>query len=215
MRLNRYIDHTLLRSDAVPEDIDRLCTEAVQNEFYSVVVNPVFVPQAVENLKKSKVKVCSVVGFPLGANYTEIKMAEAARVDAEGADEIDIVANIGWLTEDKVHRVIKELSEVRRRIAAETILKVIIETPILNEEAWKPTVDGLIRARIDFVKTATGFNGPTPVEHVIKLKKLCGKHIRIKAAGGIKTAAEARAMIEAGAVRLGTSSSVQIIKSIS
>ncbi|MEZ5359548.1 MAG: deoxyribose-phosphate aldolase [Candidatus Zixiibacteriota bacterium] len=213
MRLNRYIDHTLLRSDATPADIDRLCAEAIEHEFYSVVVNPIFVPQAVEKLKKTKIKVCSVVGFPLGANHTEIKMAEAARIDAEGAEEIDIVANIGWLTEEKVHRVIKELSEVRRRIAAETILKVIIETPILKEELWQPTVEGLIRARIDFVKTATGYNGATPVEHVKKLKKLCGKKIKIKAAGGIKTAADAHAMIDAGASRIGSSSSVQIMKS--
>lgn len=213
MRLNRYLDHTLLRSDATPADIDRLCKEAIEHEFYSVVVNPIFVPQATETLKKTKIIVCSVVGFPLGANYTEIKMAEAARVDAEGADEIDIVANIGWLTEDKVHRVIKELSEVRRRIAVETILKVIIETPILKEKMWQPTVEGLIRARIDFVKTATGFNGPTPVEHVQRLKKLCGNKIKVKAAGGIKTAAQARAMIDAGALRIGSSSSVKIMQS--
>ncbi len=213
MELNRFIDHTLLRSDATPADIERICSEAIESAFYSVVVNPVFVPQAAERLTDTDVKVCSVVGFPLGANYTELKMAEAARIDAEGANEIDIVANIGWLAQDRQYEVIKELSEIRRRLASDTVIKVIIETPILSEDVWKSTVEGLIRARIDFVKTATGFNGPTPVGHVKKLKSFCGDDIKIKAAGGIKTASDARAMIEAGADRLGASASLEIIRS--
>ncbi|MCK5125435.1 MAG: deoxyribose-phosphate aldolase [candidate division Zixibacteria bacterium] len=211
MDINHYIDHTNLRSDATISDIEKLCKEAVEYNFHSVCVNPIFVNQTKEILHDSGVKICSVVGFPIGASYTEIKIAEAARANAEGADEIDIVANIGWLAESNQYQVIKELAEIKRRLTSSTIVKVIIETPILSEKVWEETVRALIRARVDFVKTATGFNGPTPLSHIKTLKKYCGDDIKIKAAGGIKTRKDAEAMIEAGADRIGSSSSVQII----
>ena len=214
MKLNGFIDHTNLRPDATAKDIERLCNEAVEHHFHCVVVNPTYVSPAAKLLKKTEIKVCSVIGFPLGANQTEIKMAEAARAEADGAHELDIVVNIGWMVDKSIYLVVKEISEIHRHLSDTTVTKVIIETPLTPQSVWKETIDALIRTRVDFVKTATGFFGPTPISHVQELKKLCGKKLLIKAAGGIKTADDARAMIDAGASRLGSSSSVQIVTAV-
>jgi deoxyribose-phosphate aldolase len=141
MELNRYIDHTLLRSDATPAHIDRFCRQAMEYNFHCVVVNPVYVSQAAGILEGSGVKICSVAGFPLGASLTEIKIAEAAKAEEHGAREIDVVANIGWIQSGRFSDVAGELTALRRSLTAETILKVIMETPLVSPEHWRDTVE--------------------------------------------------------------------------
>lgn len=211
MKLNRYIDHTLLRPDAVPEDVEKLCREAREFHFYSVVVNPIYVGRAVELLKKTDIRVGSVAGFPLGAGQPEIKLAEAVRAEADGADEIDIVANIGWIQSKQFPLVARELIDIRRRLSTDTVVKVIIEMPLVRPDLWPEAVTAVIRGGANYVKTATGFFGATTRRHVEQLKEYCGDRIKIKAAGGIKTADDAMAMIMAGASRIGSSSSVAIM----
>jgi deoxyribose-phosphate aldolase len=214
VELSRYIDHTWLRPEATAVDIQRLCREAVEYHFYAVIVNPVYIPLAAKILKKSDVLVGSVAGFPLGASQTEVKMAEAIRAEADGADEIDFVANIGLIQSGAFAELGKELVDVRRRLSRETVLKVIIETPLIKPEVWQGAVDAVARSGAEFVKSATGFFGATQVEHVRRLQELAAGRIKIKAAGGIRTAAEAQAMIEAGAARIGSSASVAIVESL-
>ncbi len=214
MNLNQYLDHTLLRPDAIGEDIEKLCREAYDGGFCCAVVNPVYVEMAARLLLDSKVKTCSVVAFPMGTSQTEIKIAEAIRAEADGAEEIDLVANLGWLQSGQFSLVTKELIDIRRRLSSDTILKVIIETPLLNPQVWPDTAEAVIRSGADFIKTATGFFGTTTRKHVEQLKDYCGDRIKIKAAGGIRTAADAMAMIMAGAARIGSSSSVSIIENM-
>ncbi|MEE9442711.1 MAG: deoxyribose-phosphate aldolase [candidate division Zixibacteria bacterium] len=213
--LARFFDHTLLKSDATENDIRNLCHEAVKFNFYSVVVNPVRVSVAVEEIKNSNVKIGAVSGFPLGTNTTHIKKVEALRAELDGADEIDVVANLGWFKSGDFTAVENELTEIRKSLANSTILKVIIETPILNADIWLDACRAVINSGADFIKSATGFAGPTPVEHIRKLKEICRDQIHIKAAGGIKSAETAREMIIAGASRIGCSSSVEIMNQIS
>ena len=212
MRLNRYLDHTLLRPDSTPADIERICREARDFDFHSVVIAPVHVSRASSLLRGSTVKTCSVAAFPLGASRTEIKIAEAIQAEADGAQEIDIVANLGMIESGQFSLVTRELLDVRRRLSPDTILKVIVETPLIKPELWSDTVEAVIRSGAEFVKTATGFFGATTRRHVEQLKAYGGDRIKIKAAGGIRTAAEAIAMIMAGAARIGSSSSVSIMR---
>jgi deoxyribose-phosphate aldolase len=214
MNLNRYLDHTLLRPDAAPEDIERLCCEVYDHNFHSAVVTPIYVSLVSKLLRGSDVKTCSVVSFPLGASQTEIKIAEAIRAEADGAQEIDIVANLGWLQSGRFGEATRELFDIRRRLSPDTVLKVIIETPLLKPPLWKESAEAVIRSGAQYVKTATGFFGATTRRHVEQLREYCGDRIKIKAAGGIRTAAEAIAMIMAGAGRIGSSSSVAIMDSL-
>ena len=214
MELNLYLDHTLLRPEATEPDIRGLCDDALIHCFHAVVVNPIFVEMAVSRLHGTGVKTCSVVGFPLGANRTDVKIAEAAAAEVDGAAEIDIVANIGWLVSADFNRVSAELSAVRRRLASATLMKVIIETPLLDQDVWPQAVAAIVNSGADFIKTATGFFGPTPVEHVRQLSEYTAGSIRIKAAGGIRTGDQALAMIAAGAARIGSSASVAIMQEV-
>lgn len=213
----RLIDHTNLRPEAVTDDIKRLCDEAREYRFGAVCVAPCFVKVAAQALQGSGIKVCTVIGFPHGNNTIEAKVAEARQAALNGADEIDVVLNIGALKEgdgsflmSEADRVIEGARDVRRDI----YVKLIIETAYLtkNEKmlgCWVATGAGA-----DAVKTATGF-GPagTNIEDVRLLREALGPHFGLKAAGGIRDLATALAMIEAGADRLGTSSSVNIIRS--
>jgi deoxyribose-phosphate aldolase len=212
VELNRYLDHTLLRPEAAEIDIRSLCDDALIHRFHAVVINPIFVEMATLRLRGTGVKTCSVVGFPLGANRTNLKIAEAATAEADGAVEIDIVANLGWLASADFTRASKELSEVRRRLASATLMKVIIETPLLDQGLWPEAVAAVVDCGAEFVKTATGFFGPTPVEHVRQLSEYAAGSIKVKAAGGIRTADQALAMIAAGAARIGSSASVAIMQ---
>jgi len=214
VELNRYLDHTLLRPEAAEIDIRSLCDDALIHRFHAVVINPIFVEMATLRLHGTGVKTCSVVGFSLGAYRTDPKIAEAATAEADGAVEIDIVANLGWLASADFTRASKELSEVRRRLASATLMKVIIETPLLDQGLWPEAVAAVVDCGAEFVKTATGFFGPTPVEHVRQLSEYAAGSIKIKAAGGIRTADQALAMIAAGASRIGSSASVAIMQEL-
>jgi deoxyribose-phosphate aldolase len=212
MDISRFIDHTLLRPETSSAEIESLCDEAIENNFQAVVINPVFVSLASRFLADCPVKTCTVVGFPLGANVIESKAFEAAKAEDDGAEEIDVVANIGWLQSGKYNLVAKELSVLKASLSPETILKVIIETPVLGSEHWENAAETVIESGAEYIKSATGFFGPTPVDHIYRLHELCGNRIRIKAAGGIKTADSAQTMIDAGASRIGTSSALKILK---
>ena len=214
MEYNKYIDHTLLKSDATIDDIFLLCEEAKKYRFASVCVNPCFVPFAKSYLENSDVKVCTVVGFPLGATFTRTKVDEAMYAIKEGADEIDMVINIGMLKAHQYDYVQEEIA-ILREVTLGYTLKVIIETCLLTKEEIVK-VSEIIRDRhADFVKTSTGFSkGGATVEDIKLIKSVVGDSCLIKASGGIRTAIDMKNMIEAGASRIGTSSGVKIIESL-
>jgi deoxyribose-phosphate aldolase len=214
--LAKFIDHTLLKPEATSADISLLCAEAMEYNFFAVCVNPIFVRQAVKELSASDVTVASTVGFPLGANLTDIKIAEAQRALSEGAEELDLVANIGALKEGNLEYVLAEIQSIVK-VAKERLVKVIIECDLLSQEEKISATKLCIQAGAGMVKTSTGFLktgvGAT-VEDVQLLKEIIGSAaLRIKASGGIKNAEKARALINAGAARLGCSASVEIVKS--
>jgi deoxyribose-phosphate aldolase len=211
------IDHTLLKPDATRADIERVCHEAAAYCFATVCVNPWYVPQAERLLHGSRVKVCNVVGFPLGATFPKIKLAEAEQAITLGAREIDMVLNVGALKsreDDLVDAEIRAIAELCHRSGA--ICKVILETALLSEE--EKIRDALIakRAGADFVKTSTGFSvGGATVEDVALLRETVGPAMGIKASGGVRTLSDLQALLAAGATRIGTSSGVKIMQQLS
>lgn len=210
----RYIDHTNLKPYATKEDIIKLCEEAKEHNFYAVCVNPYRVKLAKEQLKETDIKVASVIGFPLGATPTEVKVFEAKKALEDGADELDMVINIGALKDKDYEYVKKDIAEVVK-VAHEkgAIVKVIIETCYLTDEEKEIACKLAMEAGADFVKTSTGFgSGGATVEDVRLMKKVVGDKLGVKAAGGIRTYEKAIAMIEAGANRIGTSSGVKIVE---
>ncbi len=212
MKLNNYIDHTILKPQATPADIVKLCREAADNQFFSVCVNPHYVALASEQLAGSAVAVCSVIGFPLGANTTEIKAREAAQAIADGATEIDMVINVGALLSGDRDFVEADIAAVVKAIDKRALLKVIIETCLLNDEQIVEVCKIAKAAGADFVKTSTGFStGGATTEHVALMRQTVGPEMGVKASGGIRDRAKALAMIEAGANRLGTSNSLLIV----
>ena len=206
-----FIDHTLLKPDASAKQIEKLCEEAVAYNFYSVCLNSSWIKTAANFLKESKVKICSVVGFPLGAMKSSIKGIEASSAAEDGATEIDMVINIGFLKEHNLKQLENDIVIVRKNCGAAAILKVIIETCLLTEEEKLIACDIAVNTGADFVKTSTGFSvsGAT-VSDVALLKKAVNGRAKVKASGGIKTLEDALKMIEAGADRIGTSSGVAI-----
>ena len=213
-----YIDHTILKPDATGGDIIRLCEEAAGAGFASVCINPAFVPLAVEKLAGTGVKVCTVIGFPLGANATATKVNEAVLAVRQGAEEIDMVIRIGALKEGKYDIVGRDISEVvrsAREIKRDVTVKVIIETCFLTDEEKVKACQLAESAGADFVKTSTGFgSGGATVPDVLLMRKSVSPGIGVKASGGIRTAAQAVKFIKAGATRLGTSSGVGILGEI-
>ena len=209
--LASIIDHTNLSPDAVRDDIKLLCNEAIQYDFSSVCVNPVYVSYAKSILKDKNPKVCSVVGFPLGADTQEMKYAEARFLIFHGADEIDMVMNIAFLKERKVENIKHEIKKVVEA-ADGNCVKVIIEASLLGKDE-KILAGSLIKeCGANFVKTSTGFSsGGATIEDVRLIKKVVGDRVGVKASGGIKTKKEALAFIEAGANRIGTSRGVEIV----
>ena len=209
--LSSLIDHTNLRPDALHSDIEILCKEAIQYKFASVCINPVYVSYAKSILKDENPKVCSVVGFPLGADSEEMKYAEARFLIFQGVDEIDMVMNIAFLKERKLDLVKNETKKVVEA-ADGNCVKVIIETSLLNQDEKALACNIVMESGAAFVKTSTGFysSGAT-LEDVRLIKKLVGDRVGIKASGGIKTKNEALKLIEAGATRIGTSRGVEII----
>ena len=211
--INQLIDHTILKPDATIDDIRRLCIEAKEYNFYSVCVNSAYVNVAYNFLLHSNVKVCSVVGFPLGAMIKEAKAYEAKFAVDSGAEEIDMVMNIGLLKSNKIDLFERDIKKVREACKA-SVLKVIIETCLLTDKEKILACQIAKEYGADFVKTSTGFSTGGATEHDIELmRKTVGDKMGVKASGGIKSYEDAIKMINAGANRLGTSSGIAIIKS--
>lgn len=210
--LAKKFDHTLLKATAVEEDIRKLCTEALTYHFATVCVNPCWVPLASELLKGSDVLVCTVVGFPLGANRPALKAHEATLAVTDGAGEVDMVLNVGWALEGRWDWVESDIRQVRE--AAGTVpLKVILETCYLSTDQIVRACAAASAAGAAFVKTSTGFGtaGAT-ADHVRLMKKSVGAGVSVKASGGIRTLADTLDLLEAGADRIGASASVAIVK---
>jgi len=211
MNIAPYIDHTLLKPDATISDIKRLCEEALEYKFATVCVNPSWVHNCRNFLSGTSTKICTVVGFPLGANNSETKSYEATRAIEYGASEIDMVINIGALKSGLPARVEDDIYLVRQATKG-LILKVIIETCLLTDLEKELACKFAKNCGADFVKTSTGFStGGATIEDVALMRKIVGEKMGVKASGGIKNYQTARAMIEAGATRLGCSAGVAII----
>jgi deoxyribose-phosphate aldolase len=207
------IDHTLLRSDATPGEINTLCEEAKQYNFASVCINPFYVSQCYELLNNSKVKVCTVIGFPLGANTTETKKFEAEQSIINGAREIDMVINIGMLKSGNYEYVFNEISQIVSVAGKNNSkCKVILETCLLTDIEKVKACLLCKAAGVDFVKTSTGFSsGGATTNDVALMKYVVGNNIGVKASGGIRSRKDAEAMIANGADRIGTSSGIKIV----
>lgn len=212
MNLNKYIDHTLLKPDATKAQILQLCEEAKKYNFMTCMVNPSWIPTVKEALKGSDVLSACVIGFPLGAMTCATKVFETKNALEMGADEIDMVMNIGQLKDGHDQYVIDEIKAVKEA-CGDRLLKVIIETCLLTDEEKKRATQDVILGGADFVKTSTGFSthGAT-VEDVKILKAAAGDAIQVKAAGGVRSKDDLYAMIEAGAQRIGTSSGVKLME---
>ena len=212
MELNKYIDHTLLKPEATKEQITKLCQEARQYDFASVCVNTCYVPLAKQLLAGSDVKVCCVVGFPLGAMDTVSKAFEAKTAVENGAQEVDMVINIGALKDKDYDYVTKDIAAVVEA-SKPAIVKVIIETCLLTDEEKVEACKCSMNAKAEFVKTSTGFSthGATP-EDVALMKKTVGNVCKVKAAGGVRSYDDAMKMIEAGADRLGCSAGIKVME---
>ncbi|GAA3619312.1 deoxyribose-phosphate aldolase [Secundilactobacillus similis] len=213
MKLAKYIDHTILNADATQADVDKVIEEAIKYDFASVCINPYWVSRTAAALKDSTVNTCTVIGFPLGATSTASKVFEAQQAIKDGADELDMVINIGELKakhNDAVEADIKALADA---IHAEgKLLKVIIETSLLTDEEKVRACELSEKAGADFVKTSTGFStAGAKVPDVALMRKTVGDRLGVKASGGVHSKAEAEAMIEAGATRIGASASVKIV----
>jgi len=208
----QYIDHTLLKPEATAEQIDQLCTEAREHRFYSVCVNTSWVARCARNLQGTNVKVCAVVGFPLGAMSGRAKNFETRHAIEDGAREIDMVINVGALKSRDFKAVEEDIRWVRRACTRNVLLKVIIETALLADEEKVLVCQIARNAGADFVKTSTGFShhGAT-VKDVRLMRRTVGPKLGVKAAGGVRSFDDAVAMIRAGATRLGTSSGVKIV----
>lgn len=212
MELSKYIDHTLLKADATVDQIKTLCEEAAEYNFMSVCINPVHIPLAKELLADSDVKVCTVIGFPLGANATAVKAFEAKTAVEDGADEVDMVINIGAAKAGDWETVEKDVRAVVEAVPEEVVVKVIIETSLLNDEEKTLASQAAQRGGTDFVKTSTGFStGGATLEDVTLMRQAVGPDLGVKASGGVSNYAEAVAMIEVGATRIGASKGIAIV----
>ena len=213
MGLEKYIDHTLLKPTATDQEIITLCSEAKTHHFYGVCVNGCHIPLAKKELKDSSVKLISVIGFPLGAMSTDAKIFEAQDSVKNGADEIDMVINIGWIKSHQFDLVLEEIIRIKKAIGP-TILKVIIETCYLTDKEKLKACELIAKGKADYVKTSTGFGteGAT-YDDIALMKKKVGNLLKIKASGGIKNRETALKYINLGVSRIGTSSGIKIIES--
>ncbi len=212
MNLAKLIDHTLLKSAATRPDVEKLCSEARQYGFCSVCVNPFWVSYAKELLQGSGVKVCTVIGFPLGANTSAVKVYETEDAVKNGADEIDMVLNIGALRNQEYEVVLNDIQAVRQACPGR-VLKVIIETSQLTDEEKVKACELATQAQADFVKTSTGFvGGGATVADITLMRRSIAPAMQVKASGGVRTRTDAQAMIAAGATRIGASSSIHIVE---
>ena len=214
-QIAKMIDHTILKAEATESEIIKLCKEAIHYNFASVCVNPSMVPVAAKELKGTHVKVCTVIGFPLGATTTEVKAFETKDVIEKGATEVDMVINVGKLKERNLEYVKNDIKAVVEAAKGKALTKVIIETCLLTEE------EKIIASRLskeagsDFVKTSTGFStGGATVEDIKLMRETVGPEMGVKASGGVRSKKDALAMIENGATRIGASASISICEGI-
>ena len=212
MELNKYIDHTILKATASSSDVQKLCEEAIEHEFYSVCVNGCYVADAKQLLQGTDVKVAAVVGFPLGAMTTAAKVFEAKEAVENGASEIDMVINVAKLKDGEFEYVENEIRQIKEAIG-DNVLKVIIETCYLTDEEKVKACELSLVAKADFVKTSTGFGtGGATYEDVKLMKSVVGDNAKVKASGGVRDKETAQKYVELGAERLGTSSGIDIVK---
>ena len=212
MGLNKYIDHTILKATASSADVQKLCAEAIEHEFYSVCVNGCYVADAKHLLQGTDVKVAAVVGFPLGAMTTAAKVFEAKEAVENGASEIDMVINIAKLKDGEFEFVENEIRQIKEAIG-DNVLKVIIETCYLTDEEKVKACELSLVAKADFVKTSTGFGtGGATYEDVKLMKSVVGDNAKVKASGGVRDKETAQKYVDLGAERLGTSSGIDIVK---
>lgn len=211
-QLEKYIDHTLLKAEAKDSDIQELCLEAKEYNFKAVCINPSWVKYAADLLKGTDVNVCTVIGFPLGANSSKVKAFEAEQAVKDGADEVDMVINIGLLKSEDYSSVYQDIKAVVDAVNGKAIVKVIIETSLLTDAEKARACEAAKRAGADFVKTSTGFStGGATIEDVKLMRKTVGPNMGVKASGGVRSFDDAKAMIDAGATRIGTSNGAAIL----
>ncbi|WP_328588998.1 deoxyribose-phosphate aldolase [Ureibacillus chungkukjangi] len=214
MALEKFIDHTLLKADASTAVIEKLCKEASDNHFATVCINPVYVKKASELLQDTEVKVCTVIGFPLGATLTNVKIFEAKQALQDGATELDYVINIGDIKNGEFNNVKKEMASfiALKEDNPNLVIKVILETCYLTSKEVSKVCELAKETKIDFVKTSTGFGPGGATEDTVSLmKKIVGDAVEVKASGGIRTTADAEKYIKLGATRIGTSNGVAIV----
>lgn len=215
MEINKFIEHTLLKQDAKKEDFEKLYKEAIEYNFFGVCVNPAYVKDAADALKNSDVKIVTVVGFPLGANTTDVKVFETKKALEDGADEIDMVINVSKLKDKDYDYIINDIKSVKSACPNNN-LKVIIETDLLTKDEIKKASELCIEAGADLVKTSTGFVkggvGAKPEDVKIMADTVKPHGLKVKASGGVRDIEAAKAVIEAGADRIGTSSGVKIVQ---
>ncbi|WP_404453508.1 deoxyribose-phosphate aldolase [Oceanobacillus kapialis] len=211
--LASYIDHTQLKPNTTKEQITKIVEEAKEHHFASVCVNPYWVPFCAEHLKNTDVKVCTVIGFPLGANSTQTKVFETRQAISDGATEVDMVINVGELKAHNDGQVEKDIAAVVEEAKGKALTKVIIETSLLTEEEKIRACQLAKAAGADYVKTSTGFSGGgASVEDIKLMRETVGPEMGVKASGGVRDLASTESMIEAGATRIGASAGVDIIK---
>ena len=216
MQFNKFFDHTLLKADATIAEITKLCAEAKEYDFMSVCVNPFFVPLCVKLLKGTKVKVCTVVGFPLGADEPATIAYAAALAVKEGATEVDMVQNVSMAKEHDFAFIEQEVRMVKNAVGKDITLKVILENCYLTEAEIVESCKACVKGGADFVKTSTGFaKGGATANDVALMRHTVGKALGVKASGGVKGIEDARAMFEAGATRIGASVGVKIAQEAS
>ncbi|GAA7949875.1 deoxyribose-phosphate aldolase [Helicobacter pylori] len=214
MNYNKYFDHTMLAPQATSTDIDKLIKEAIKYDFKSVCIAPSYIKYAKEQLAKTDVLICTVIGFPLGYNATSVKVYETKIALDHGADEIDMVINIGRFKNKEYEYVLNEIKAIKE-VCGNKVLKVIVETALLTNQEIKTITEIVLKSGADFIKTSTGFSfRGASFEDVEIMKSIVQDKLLIKASGGIKTGEDALKMIKLGASRLGTSKTVQIIEEL-
>lgn len=205
-----YIDHALLMPTATTEQVEQCCVEAEHFQFPTVCVYPTAVPHAVQILHQKKVKVCAVIGFPSGATTTEVKAHEALEAVEQGARELDVVINLGWLKEGRSEKIYREMARICEE--SQQTVKAILETALLTDTEKRLAAEICLDAGVNYLKTSTGWFGGATVKDVKFLVEITKGQVGIKAAGGIKTLEQAIALIEAGATRLGTSRGIELVQ---
>lgn len=214
MNYNKYFDHTMLAPQVTSTDIDKLIKEAIKYDFKSVCIAPSYIKYAKEQLAKTDVLICTVIGFPLGYNATSVKVYETKIALDHGADEIDMVINIGRFKNKEYEYVLNEIKAIKE-VCGNKVLKVIVETALLTNQEIKTITEIVLKSGADFIKTSTGFSfRGASFEDVEIMKSIAQDKLLIKASGGIKTGEDALKMIKLGASRLGTSKTVQIIEEL-